>query len=117
MSLKTLVSTIVKKKKLSPIRLKTIRDTMSGNYYAQLPYHRFELPQGILVQEVNNRQSKLCKTCGKSPENKRLLVIYFYTRQHRTSTAVYCQDCAREFLKQCDQSYNILAASLKKEII
>jgi len=92
---------------------KIVQQRRSSNYYANLPYHKFKLPHGVLVQEVNNRQSKLCKSCDKKPEGKRLLVMYFQPLNHRISTEVYCQDCAKDFLRECDKEYNVLVAELR----
>ena len=91
---------------------KTVQVRRSSNYYSSLPYNKFNLPHGVLVQNVNNRHSKVCKTCDKKPEGKRLLVLYFHPLNHRVSTTVYCQDCAKEFLRECDKDYNSLVSEI-----
>ena len=100
----------------SPQVLKNIRNSCARSYYSKLPYKKFVLPHGIMVQDVTNRHSKLCETCKQRPQNKRVLVMH-YRKAFQLTTKVYCQDCIEDFFKVCDQNYLALIAELRNDLL
>jgi hypothetical protein len=74
------------------------------------------IPCTLEIQEISARQKKTCFSCYKKPVGRKRLFVKYKSPDGFETNVVYCENCWKDFLQNCEKNLSFLFEQIRQEI-